>query len=258
MSKVKVSVPLRLVDDVQQRLSCSESPGVLDDERVAGWFEIGAVGGSVRRQQRVWRRPQRMICWQRLDLIDIEAGARDDAIAQRTIEIVEPRRHSAPDIDEERRCFHAAKAAGIEQPFCSGCVRHGQNHEVRKRKKSIELVWRMQLAHAFGHVRFPWIDADDAHAEGRTEPRGSSADAANADDERKRAWKMHDRGWMIAIPLARALAIHVNVKPARKREHIRHDVRRNAIGEDSPQVRHRQGVRDELGMVVPGRRRCLG
>ena len=85
----------------------------------------------------------------------------------------------------------------------------------------------------------------------------SAADAPDADDERRRPWKMHHRSRIIGVPHLPTLTIHVDMQSARKCEQVRHDVRRYAIGEYPSQIRDGDGMRNQLGMVVSGRRRRL-
>ena len=75
----------------------------------AALVEIGAVPGGVRRDQHARHRPQRMIGGQRLLLEHVERRRRRSRRPQRSDEVVEPRRHAAPDIDEERACASCAE-----------------------------------------------------------------------------------------------------------------------------------------------------
>src|SRR5215813_937843 len=98
--------PVGLVDDVAERLTGEEAPAVVEQDLEAPVIQEGTVPGGVRRDEDARRRPQRMVGRQRLLLEDVEPGAGDLPSPERRHQIIEPRRHAAPDVDEERRALH--------------------------------------------------------------------------------------------------------------------------------------------------------
>ena len=100
--------------------------------------------------------------------------------------------------------------------------------------------------------------ADHPHAEGLAQARRLAADAAHADDQRRRLGQMHDAGVeRLGLLFAAHLLRQVVVQAAREGQHEGHDVRADVIVEDLAEVGDHHGVRDQLGIVVPGRRRRL-
>ena len=139
------------------------------------------MAGGVRRDEHAGHRPQRMVGRQRLLLEDVEAGAGDLAGPERRDQIVEPRRHAAPDVDEERGALHPLKARAVHEAFGGRRVRHREDHEVGQRQQRVQRVGAVELrARPGGASRRRASIPDHVHAERGGEPRRLGADAADA------------------------------------------------------------------------------
>src|SRR5439155_14033641 len=107
------SEPARFVDQVAQWLSREKAAAIIGKDFVAALVEIGAVARGMRRDQDARQGPQRMFGGQRLLLEDVEPGAGDFARLQGCREIVEARRHAAPDIDKEGGALHTPEPRSV-------------------------------------------------------------------------------------------------------------------------------------------------
>ena len=97
------------------------------------------------------------------------------------------------------------------------------------------------------------------HAERGGKPRRLGADPADADDQRRRLGQVHD-GVVLArrrLPFAAQLLRHVDLQAARKGQHEAHDVRGDVVVVDLAEIGDLHRVRDQLGIIIAGRRRRL-
>ncbi len=119
----------------------------------------------------------------RLLLEDVESGAGDLARSERGDQVVETRRHAAPDVDEERGALHELEARPVHEVLGRRRMRHGQDDEVRQRQQRVERLGPVELQHARGRFATPRVDAHDVHPERRRKPCRLAADPADADDQ---------------------------------------------------------------------------
>ncbi len=116
----------------------------------------------------------------------------------------------------------------------------------------------MQFCDAGRRVAASRVDADDVHSKGGGEPRRFRADTAHADDQHRGLGQVDNAGVVRRrTPLALQLLRQILVQPTRERENVRHDVRTDMVIEDLAEIRHDRRMRDQLGVVPAGRRRCL-
>ena len=197
---------------------------------------------------------------QRLQLVDVERRAGDLAGLQRCDQVIQPGRHAAADVDEERRPLHALEAGAVEEAFGRRRMRHRQDHEIRARQQLVQGLRRMQLGHPAGRRRAACIGRQHGHAESREQARGLGTDAAQADDQGRRFGQMHDIAGLhrALLPLAAQLLRNEHVQPAGKGQHECQDVGADMVVVDLTEVRDAHRMADQLGIVVAGRRRRLG
>src|SRR5829696_7092035 len=130
--------PGRLVDLVAQRLPGTEGATVVRHDFEAPLVEVWPVSRHVRCQQHVRQCPKRVLAGQRLLLIDVEGSAGNLAGLQRCDQVIQPGRHAAADVDEERRPLHALEAGAVEETFGRRRMRHRQDDEIRARQQVIQ------------------------------------------------------------------------------------------------------------------------
>ena len=133
-----------------------------------------------------------MLAGQRLLLVDVEGGAGNLAGLQGCDQVIQPGRHAATDVDEERRPLHALEAGAVEEAFGRRRMRHRQNHEIGPWQQVFQCIRRMQLGHPAGRHRAACICCQHGHTESREQARGLGTDAAYANDQGRRFGQMHD------------------------------------------------------------------
>src|SRR5262245_20303761 len=114
------SEPVSFVDHVAERPPGQEAPAVVEQDLEPALVEIWPIAGGVRGEEDARHRPQRVIGRQRLLLEHVEAGPGDFPRPQGPGEIVEPRRHAASDVDEERAALHPLKARPMHESSVAG------------------------------------------------------------------------------------------------------------------------------------------
>jgi hypothetical protein len=131
----------------------------------------------------------------------------------------------------------------------------------RKRAQlRVERGGAVHLRDACGLVGAALVDADNGHPKGCGESCRLGADPAHPDDERGRLGQMHHNIVTLAtrrLPLAAQLLRNVDVQPARESQHKRHNVRRDMVVIDFPEIGDLHGMGNQLRVVVTGGRRSL-
>ncbi len=113
----------------------------------------------------------------------------------------------------------------------------------------------MQLGNSRRRVAAALVDADDPHSESGGEPRHLAADAADADDQCGCLGQMDDAGIPRQfLPFAAHLLGNVVVQPAGKGQHKGHHMGADVVVVDLAEIGDRHRMRDQLGVVIPGRR----
>ena len=124
---------------------------------------------------------------------------------QRGDEVVQFRRHSATDTDEERGWFHFLKARAVEEALGRRRVRtvritKSARGTTRPARPACAVPPRPPVPMSAGHP------SPARHPERRQQPGRLRADAADADDQRRRLRQMHHVAGFLAglLPLRRA------------------------------------------------------
>ena len=202
-------------------------------------------------QKGIRRRPQWVIGRQRLDLVDVEAGAGNHALSNRRSSrsssfVVMPR----PILMKNADGFISRNRAVLNRPSVLGvCGTVTITKSARGRRLSRD-SGRCNSPTPAGASAARRIDTDHLHIKRSAEPRCFGSDTPDADDERNRAWKVYDSSRIPRVPSMLPLPLLVDMHSAREHEDVGKDVRGNAIGKNPAQVRHRNGVGDQLRIVV--------
>ena len=75
--------PLRFVDDVAQRFAAPMPADIVEQDFEVAFGDPRRIAGDVRRQDRVLHAPERVIGRERLGLVNVQRGARDQPLVQR-------------------------------------------------------------------------------------------------------------------------------------------------------------------------------
>jgi hypothetical protein len=124
-------------------------------------------------------------------------------------------------------CRHAAERIGIDQPFGFRGQRAGEGSEIGLRQQCVELGHRVHRIRVSGTGARVGAGADNAHVERLGELRKPAAGLSEADDQQRLAAELVLSLREVAdhtAPDPFCLIVARLRKPARERQHQRHDV----------------------------------
>jgi hypothetical protein len=173
------------VDDGQHAIAGDKAAQILARDQPVALAADVRIGRDVRRDEHVWRVPQRVIRRERLGIRHVEARSAETLVSAFTssaVTTVPPR----PTLMKGAR-FHRGEHLRVEKSDCLISERQRIDDDVRSSRQRHQLRGRANLAHEVGCRTIAGARGDDPHVKAMGTPCDLGADAAEPGDQHRLA-----------------------------------------------------------------------